>query len=130
MPSRSLAAVKAESLYQVLLEKAEEGMFKMNIGSTDTTSEIYVETVTDDDSTDGFKDGDDEASMFEFIAEDWDLEEDDLDEFMAAAATAGRPGGVTPEHLSKIWRISVPEAKRTIETTLQHSIRTQDPTLS
>ena len=121
-PSTSLAAVEAESLYEVLREKAEEGRFKMNIGSTDMTSEKHVETVTDDDSTVGSEDGEDEATMFEFVKDDWEFDEDDLDEFMAAAAMAGKPGGVTPEHLSKIWRISVPEAKHTIETTLQHFI--------
>ena len=34
------------------------------------------------------------------------------------------------EHLSKVWRISWDDAKRTIDVTSQNSIRTQDPTLS
>ena len=55
----------------------------------------------------------------------------DLDQVMAAAATANRPrSGVDPEHLAKIWRISHDDAKRTIETTSQHCVRTEDPTLS
>ena len=63
----------------------------------------------------------------------WDELEHEFDDVMASADSAvGSKSrtGVTPEHLSKIWRISHDDAKRMIESTLQHSIRTQDPTLS
>jgi len=64
--------------------------------------------------------------------EDWDFQMDmeDLDAYMALAATAGKAKGVDAEHLSKIWRISYDDAKHTIEATSQNSIRTHDPTLS
>ena len=42
--------------------------------------------------------------------------EDEIDEVMASAV-AGLKQGVTPEHLSKIWRISQEEARKTIEFT-------------
>ena len=63
---------------------------------------------------------------------DLDSEEtqEKVDEFFSHATNAARPRGVTPEHLSKIWRISPGDAKRTIDTTTQTSVRTQDPTLS
>ena len=51
-------------------------------------------------------------------------------EFFSHVTNASRPHGVTPEHLSKIWRISQEDARRTINTTTQTSVRTQDPTLS
>ena len=53
-----------------------------------------------------------------------------MDEFFSHSTHASRPRGVTPEHLSKIWRISHEDAERTIETTIQMSVHTQDPTLS
>ena len=52
-----------------------------------------------------------------------------MDEFFSHSTNASRPRGVTPEHLSKIWRISQEDAKRMINTTTQTSVRTQDPTL-
>ena len=55
----------------------------------------------------------------------------DLDSIMVSAASAGRPrGSVDPEHLAKIWRISHEDAKRTIDATSQHCVRTHDPKLS
>ena len=53
-----------------------------------------------------------------------------VDEFFSHATNASRPRGVTPEHLSKVWRISPEDARRTIDTTTQTSVQTQDPTLS
>ena len=53
-----------------------------------------------------------------------------VEEFFSHATNASRPRGVTPEHLSKIWHISLKDARRTIDTTTQTSVRTQDPTLS
>ena len=56
--------------------------------------------------------------------------QEQVEEFFSHATNASRPCGVTPEHLSKVWRISTEDARRTIETTTQTSVRTQDPTLS
>ena len=53
-----------------------------------------------------------------------------VEEFFSHATNASRPCGVTPEHLSKIWRVSPEDARRTIDTTTQTSVWTQDPTLS
>ena len=50
--------------------------------------------------------------------------------FFSHATNAPRPHGVTPKHLSKVWRISPEDARRTIDTTTQTSVWTQDPTLS
>ena len=54
----------------------------------------------------------------------------DFNTFMASAASANQPRGVKPSHLSKIWRISHDEAKATLESTSQRSVRTDNPTLS
>ena len=53
-----------------------------------------------------------------------------VEEFFSHVTNTSRPRGVTPEHLSKVWRISPEDARRTIDTTTQTSVRTQDPTLS
>ena len=53
-----------------------------------------------------------------------------VEEFFSHATNASRPRGVTPEHLSKVWCISPEDARRTIDTTTQTSVWTQDPTLS
>ena len=53
-----------------------------------------------------------------------------VDELFSHSTNASRPQGVTPEHLSKIWRISQEHSKRTINMTTQTSVRTQDPKLS
>ena len=45
-----------------------------------------------------------------------------VDEFFSHSTNASKPRGVTPEHLSKIWRISQEDAKRMINTTTQTSV--------
>ena len=52
-----------------------------------------------------------------------------LDNVMASTAQARKTRGVDPKHLSKIWRISHEDAKRTIDVTTQTSTQTDDPTL-
>ena len=63
---------------------------------------------------------------------DWDSEgvQEQVEEFLSHVTHASQPHKVTPDHLSKVWRISTEDARRTIETTTQTSVRTQDPTLS
>ena len=120
-----------ETMCALMEERAERGRFEMNIGSTNATSEVYVETVTEDDeSDDESSDDEDESLPSRDDDENWDYELEDLDAFMASAASAGKAKGVDAEHLSKIWRISWDDAKRTIDVTSQNSVRTQDPTLS
>ena len=53
-----------------------------------------------------------------------------VDEFFSHSMNSSRPRGVNPEHLSKIWHISQEDTRRTINTTTQASVQTQDPTLS
>ena len=47
---------------------------------------------------------------------------DKVVEFFSHTTNASRPRGVTPEHLSKIWRISQEDTRRTINTTTQTSV--------
>ena len=54
----------------------------------------------------------------------------DLDEIMASAAHARPRRSVDPEHLSKIWRIDLETAKKTLDVTSQNVARSSDPSLS
>ena len=47
-----------------------------------------------------------------------------LDEVMAASA--GRPKGIRPEHLSKVWKIDLDDAARTLDVTTQHQEHSAD----
>ena len=53
-----------------------------------------------------------------------------LDDIMVSAARASRPKGIDASHLSKIWIIDLDSAKRTLEVTSQHIMRSDNPTLS
>jgi hypothetical protein len=46
------------------------------------------------------------------------------------ATMAGRPNGVTAKHLSKVWKIDVETAKRSIEVTTQLRQHEADASLS
>jgi hypothetical protein len=98
-----------------LSKRAEEGDFKMSIGSTYASGLTFL-TVASDDEWD--ENQSEEADM-----------EDDIDCVMASI-TGSFPSGVSPEHLSKVWRISHEDAKRTLANTSQLSRRPTCPELS
>ena len=116
-----------------MCEKECDGRIAASIGSTNTLQSQYisdsepeVEEQNQDDST--CNDNDDSSAMIFDLDDDGDHER--VDEFFSHSTSASRPQGVTPEHLSKIWRISQEDARRTIHTKTQTSVHTQDPTLS
>ena len=142
--SISPATFNAEAMYNAMKQKATEGIFKMSIGSTHGSSEVTVETVDEEESlsseeTDSQIGDDDLDWELDFgdatTLEELGISEEEMKDFMSSSASVGgttgrTPKGVDPEYLSKIWRISVDEAKRTIDATSQHVVRPQDPTLS
>ena len=99
----------------------------MNIGATNILDQAYLDDDDDDDSQ--ASNVDDENSMDDPEAESelMDLTEDDLDDLMASTAQGGKPRGVDPKHLSKIWRISHDDAKNTIDVTTKASIENDNP---
>ena len=54
----------------------------------------------------------------------------DLAPILCSTTATSRTKGFTAEHLSRVWRIDIPTAKRTIENTTQLCQRTENPTLS
>ena len=116
-----------------MCDKEREGRIAARIGLTSTLQSRYIsdsEPETDEQSHDDSTcNVDDEC--FDLLSDlDGDGANEWVDEFFSHSTHASRPRGVTPEHLSKIWRISHEDAKRTIDTTTQTSVCTQDPTLS
>ena len=116
-----------------MCEKEHDGRIAASIGSTNTLQLWYIsdsepeaKEQRQDDST--CNDDDDGSAMIFDLDDDGD--HDRVDEFFSHSTSASRPRGVTPEHLSKIWRILQEDARRTIYTMTQTSVSMQDPTLS
>ena len=131
-------------LYQRLEARAHLGDYQMSIGSTNATKSEYVdtndvefETVLDDDDDDEIDEdksideaNPDEDAMLDDLFREAIEGHLDLDGIMVSAAHAGRSRGVDAKHLSKVWRISVDEAKRTLDITSQDKVHTDNPKLS
>ena len=113
------AVLAEETMINTLTARAEFGHDCMAIGATDVDENPYV--ITDDDDR-SMSDGSHESVSI--------TSEMDLDEFFVSGVTAGKSHGVDAAHLSKVWRISHDDAKRTIQATSQHSARPTDPTLT
>ena len=122
-----------QDLSWYMCEKERDGQIGASIGSTNTLASQYISNSEpeDDEPNDDNSTCDDDDRSFD-LSLDLDSKgaHDKVAEFFSHATNASRPCGVTPKHLSKIWRISQEDARRTINTTTQTSVRTQDPTLS
>ena len=101
------------------------------IGSTDVGTEYNL--IDDDSSTSTSTSENDELHEMgseeevDFIGQ---LDDLDVDQVMAAGVTATNPNSVDAAHVSKIWRISTEDTKRTLAVTSQHGQCAQDPMLS
>ena len=107
-------------LYQAMKLRTEHGQLAMNVGATSILDQVYL----DDDGSQRSND-DEENSMddpeddFELMELEDDKNEALLDNLMASTAQARKSRGVDPKHLSKIWRISHEDSKKTIDVTTQ-----------
>ena len=116
-----------------MCEKERDGWIAASIGSTNTLQSRYISNSENEADKQSHDDStcNDVDNCFDLLSDlDGDGAQARVDEFFSHSTNASRPRGVTPEHISKIWRISQEDAKRTINTTTQTSVRTQDPTLS
>ena len=131
-----------------LEERAEMGRFQMSIGATDvgpTLERKSCDDHVDENIVFTVSEDEDECEEVEEVGNEFqtvDMQIDamlsecldghiDMDDIMAAAATARRPlSSLTPERLSKIWRISEDDARRTLNTTTQRSVRREDTTIA
>ena len=83
-----------------------------------------------DNSSMGDKSGSDTTTSNQEDDLNQESDDDDIDQIMVFGISTGRFDGVDPKHLTKIWRISFDDAKRTIGVTTLHVQQTQEPTLS
>jgi hypothetical protein len=117
------------SLDEALYQRAWEGDFKMSIGSTYATDQEYLIPipVTNSEASSWF----DSSEVSDSDKVEWEIDdiESEIDDFMAAAIDTSERG-VTPEYLSKVWKISFEDAKRTIDVTSQLSVTPKDPILA
>jgi hypothetical protein len=116
-----------------LCTRADVGQFQMSIGSTDVTKskDLQAETVADTESeTDSEETSMDLWDDFFDTISDPLLVEIDLDEFMASAAHAKPPSHTAAEHLSKVWRIDLKMARKTLGITSQNCARIDNLALS
>ena len=116
-------------LSRYMCERERDDRIAASIGSTNTLASQYISDSKPDDD-----EPDDDSSTCEDDDMTFDLDSKGsqarVEEFFSHVTNASRPCGVTPEHLSKVWRISPEDARRTIDTTTETSVQTQDPTLS
>ena len=116
-----------------MCEKEHDGQIAASIGSMNILVSRYISDSEPEDNEpndDNSTCSDDDESFDLSFDLDSKGAQEKVAEFFSHAANASRPRGVTPEHLSKIWRISQEDARQTINTTTQTSVQTQDPTLS
>jgi hypothetical protein len=117
-------------MYERLEARSELGKFKASIGSTDAPSNAFLvsddDTIATDPSTNDsdYDESDldhDESDtlLLDKIYERSSKGEIDLDDFLVSAAHARRTQGLDAAHLSKVWRISMEQAERTLDITTQ-----------
>ena len=119
-----------EMLYEGLERRNQDGEFMMSIGSTDVGTEDSSLLLNEIENNSII----DESELFDSILEGQveigDGDADDLDELMISSINAESTTSVSPEHLSKIWRIDIPTARKTLDITTQHRTHVDNPTLS
>lgn len=131
MMSGITAALDTAMLSDILEERANDGRSMMQLGSMNSDSGKILDQHHYDDT--------DEVASMMFSDDDeddleWEMNEEELDGIMISATCAamakGRKKGVTPTELSKMWRISLNDAKRTLQVTTQNVQRGEDNILA
>ena len=94
----------------------------------------------EDDHNDDFDNGSEERSegnegeatgdVSESTTPGAGTDELDRDQVFAAGVEAIHQGKVNAKHIAKIWRNTYDDTTRTIDAMSQHSVRSEDPTLS
>ena len=93
-------------------ERGRIGRFASAIGSMNDHSEKYFFDLSPESS--------DEPTRGEL----------ELDLFFGSATHVEAPKGISTDQLSKVWKIDLDSAKRTMGVTTQRCKRSDDPTLS
>jgi hypothetical protein len=103
----------------------------MSGGEYITEEDLTTKTSSDDNGMDSDSDDEDENRDLDDLYDTRVTRgEIDLDTIMVSSTHAGKSTGVDPAHLSKIWKIDLKTAERTLDVVSQFSKRTDDPKLS
>ena len=97
------------------------GSDAINIGATNCYNEDYLDN------------NDDELPMTSDIVQDTIDRlgnEEDMNAFFSSGVHGGPEVGVDARHLSKVWRISYEDAKRTIDATTQYGTHMPNPVMN
>ena len=131
------SVLDALTLDSLLRRRADLARDEGTIGATTT---IEQEFLLGNENNDDFDDGSEERSegdeseaigdVYETTIPGAGTDELDLDQVFAAGVKAITQGKANAKHLAKIWRISYDDTTRTIDAMSQHSVRSEDPTLS
>jgi hypothetical protein len=95
-----------------------------------TKDDSATETLSDNNDIELDSDDKDENRALDDLYTRVTKGEIDLDTIMVSATHAGKSTGVDPAHLSKIWKIDLKTAERTLDVVSQFSKRTDNPKLS
>ena len=131
------SVLDASTLNRLLRQRADLARDEGIIGATTAIEEEFL---LGDKNNDDFDYGSEERSEGDEGEATGDVHETttpgagtnmlDLDQVFTAGVEAIHQGKVNAKHLAKIWRISYDDATQTIDAMSQHSVRSEDPTLS
>ena len=108
-----------QALFQRLTMRADLGKSKVPIGSINAMQGKYLIDDKSIEDSMSASSNEEEVEILNDLYDSVTQEEIDLDEIMAVSAVhAGRPKGVDPAHLSKIWKIDLKTAERTLGVVL------------
>ena len=127
-----------ESLYEALQSQAVTSKFKASIGATTVMDGEVLDgdsdcEVVDSDKSEITSNAESESgtdALWEEMLEQETSGIIDFDEVMVSATHARMKKNVDATHLSKVWRIDLETAKRTLAVTSQSAQRTDNPSLS
>jgi hypothetical protein len=135
-PSEVSPIYDQDQMYSLLSERAQDSHFMMSMGSSNAwTSPHMIEEeydIDDDDDMEKPLSDDDDEAVLDYLAS---MEEPlgaeiDLDDYMISMAHTRITRSIKAEHLSKVWRIDMETAEKTIKTTSQNCNRTKSEGLS
>ena len=125
-----------DHLCSLLSERAQDSQFMMSIGSTNAwTSQHMIDDDESNNDSDEENDSVDDTADDELISHLTDMDEPfqteiDFDDFMVSSTHARMKRNVQAEHLSKIWRIDIETAAKTLDITSQNCDRKQATNLN
>ena len=133
-----VSAVLCEmSLCDRLIARNEVSQMMCSIGFCDATEDatLFGDIPPSPDDTIDIEDLDDEMIVDHIFAAvssgQLDLEELPFKDDKQVSSAFARPKeGLDAQHLSRVWQIDLPTARRTLEVTTQHHVQSDDPKLA